>query len=178
MDEILREGNEMQTEEKTDVTEKKVYTAQWNLMNLSRTYFTKVFAQASHYGIHPGQIPLLVILGKNNGISQRELADKLGIKPSTVTISIHRLEKNDLVECRPDENDRRRSRLYLSEKGKHFREKMAQVMEMNERFMMRGFSKSEVELLEHFLERIIHNMEAIPETLSGSSQKKADEEAD
>lgn len=145
--------------------EKKKYAAQWCLMDLSKTYFSKLFVQASHYGLHPGQIPILGILDRHDGISQRELAKMLGVKPSTVTISIHRLEKNGLVECRPDGRDRRKSCLYLTETGKRFNQKMNEILEMNETFILKGFSEAETKCLNNFLKRIIHNIGEIPEII-------------
>lgn len=151
--------------------EKKKYAAQWCLMELSRTYFSKLFAQASHYGLHPGQIPILGILDKHNGISQRELAKMLGVKPSTVTISIQRLGKNHLVECRSDEKDKRKSCLYLTKTGQQFNKKMNGIMEMNECYMLRGFSESDVSCLNDLLERIIHNIGEIPETIHENDEE-------
>lgn len=156
--------------------EKKRYTAQWCLMDLSKAYFSKLFAQANHYGIHPGQIPILGILDQHDGISQIELAKMLGVKPSTVTISIKRLGKNDLVECRPDEKDKRRSRLYLTQMGKCSNQKMNELLEMDERLILKDFSQSESECLNNFLERIIHNIGDIPETISESEEYRMKED--
>lgn len=152
--------------------EKKKYAAQWSLMDLSRTYFSKLFAQANHHGIHPGQIPILGVLDKYDGISQRELAKMLGVKPSTVTISIRRLGKNHLVECRPDETDKRKSCLYLTETGKCFNQKMNEILDMNERLMMKGFSEEEVNCLNDLLKRIIHNIGEIPEIIQEDDATK------
>ncbi|HIS56527.1 MAG: MarR family winged helix-turn-helix transcriptional regulator [Lachnospiraceae bacterium] len=152
--------------------EGKKNTAQCFLMDLSKTYFSKLFVQASHYGLHPGQIPILGILNKHDGISQRELAKMLGVKPSTVTISIHRLGKNDLVECRPDGKDRRKSCLYLTEAGKRFSRKMNEILEMNETFILKGFSESETKCLNDFVKRIIHNIGEIPEIIPEDDETK------
>lgn len=152
--------------------EKKKYAAQWCLMELSRTYFSKLFAQASYYGLHPGQIPILGILDKHNGISQRELAKMLGVKPSTVTISIQRLGKNHLVECRSDEKDKRKSCLYLTQAGQQVNQKMNGIMEMNEYYMLNGFTEADVSFLKNLLERIIHNIGGIPETIQNDEENK------
>ena len=49
--------------------------------------------------IHPSQIPILAILGKNEEYSQKEIAQILGVKPPTVTVSIQRLEKMGMQEA-------------------------------------------------------------------------------
>lgn len=170
IDLVLLRDRKLQTESEEEM-EKKKYVAQRRLMDLSRAYFSKLFAQASHYGLHPGQIPILGILEKNNGISQRELAKMLGVKPSTVTISIQRLGKNGLVECCPDEWDKRKSCLHLTEKGQQVNQKMNEILEMNERYMLVDFSEEEIKCLNGFLERVIYNIGEAPETIQETDEE-------
>lgn len=70
-------------------------------------------------GIYPGQHALLWFLNKEDGTNQKELADKLKIKPSTITVMLGRMEKAGLLERRQDSKDQRISRVYITEKGKH-----------------------------------------------------------
>ncbi len=42
-------------------------------------------------------MPILAVLWKEDGCSQKELASQLGVKPPTVTVSIQRLEKIGII---------------------------------------------------------------------------------
>lgn len=64
------------------------------IMEISRMYMEKCFGKLKSLGIHPRQMPILAVLWKEDGCSQKELASQLGVKPPTVTVSIQRLEKN------------------------------------------------------------------------------------
>ena len=88
------------------------------MMEISRMYMEKCFMKLKKLGIHPRQIPILAVLYKEDGCSQKELAAKLGVKPPTVTVSIQRLEKSGLLIRKQDEKDQRVSRIFLSEEGK------------------------------------------------------------
>ncbi len=68
-------------------------------------------------GIYPGQPPLLFILKRCDGQSQKELAEKLKIAPATLNVMIRRMEKAGLLDRRQDEVDQRVSRVFLTEKG-------------------------------------------------------------
>lgn len=68
--------------------------------------------------IHPRQMPLIIHLSKKEGCTQKELADMMQIKPSTLNVMIGRMEKNGYIEKKQDEKDSRKSRIYFTEKEK------------------------------------------------------------
>lgn len=67
--------------------------------------------------IHPGQVPLLVELAKGEGLTQKELADRLEVKPSSLNVMVNRLLKNDLITKTQDKDDQRRSQISLTKLG-------------------------------------------------------------
>jgi DNA-binding MarR family transcriptional regulator len=62
------------------------------------------------HGGHPGQAGCLWALGSGEGISQRELAEKVGLAPPTVTAMLQKMERGGLIERTGDENDQRVTR--------------------------------------------------------------------
>ena len=60
--------------------------------------------------IHPRQMPLIIHLKKCEGCTQKELAEKMQVKPSTLNVMIGRMEKNGYIEKKQDEKDSRKSR--------------------------------------------------------------------
>lgn len=63
-------------------------------------------------------LDILVNLVRTEGISQQDLARKLLVGRSNVTMLLPQLEKRDLIERRPDAADRRVLCLYLTQKGR------------------------------------------------------------
>lgn len=78
-------------------------------------------------GVHPGQMKLLSIISKNDGIIQRDLAEILDMRPSSLTEMVSNLEKNSLISRKQDENDRRVMHVYLTEEGKKIIENFKQA---------------------------------------------------
>lgn len=83
-----------------------------------RLHYCRMHMLLEKVGVYPGQPPLLLTLGRTNGQSQRELAEKLHIKAATITVMVKRMEAAGLVERRPDPDDQRVSRVYLTEQGR------------------------------------------------------------
>jgi MarR family transcriptional regulator, transcriptional regulator for hemolysin len=65
-------------------------------------------------GLTQAQYRAFAHLARNEGTNQSALADVLEIQPITLARILDRLGEMGLVERRPDENDRRAFRLYLT----------------------------------------------------------------
>jgi MarR family transcriptional regulator for hemolysin len=76
-----------------------------------RTYADQ---RARRFGISRAQWGVLMRLDRSEGLKQSELAEILDLQPISVTRLLDRLARNGLIERRPDPNDRRANRLYLT----------------------------------------------------------------
>ena len=85
----------------------KEHSVDFLMIKLLHVYATKIFHQLSHVNLHPGQMPMLDILYRQEGLSQREICSRLCIKPSTVTVSLQRMEKAALIYRVADAKDKR-----------------------------------------------------------------------
>lgn len=132
------------------------------MMEISRMYMEKCFVKLKKLGVHPRQIPILAVLYKKDGCSQKELVKELGVKPPTVTVSIQRLEKSGLIIRRQDEKDQRVSRIYLSEEGRAIIKEGIQMAKEGEKQILAGFSESELCLMRRFCQQIKENIAAMP----------------
>ena len=132
------------------------------MMEISRMYMEKCFVKLKNLGIHPRQIPILAVLYKKDGCSQKELVKELGVKPPTVTVSIQRLEKSGFLIRRQDEKDQRVSRIYLSDEGRAIIKEGIQMAKEGEQQILAGFSESELCLMRRFCQQIKENIAAMP----------------
>ncbi len=71
----------------------------------------------SELGLSPSDVGLLRMIGTDPGLSQRALADHLGVVPSRVTALVDQLDRQGLVERRRSTEDRRNYELHLTEEG-------------------------------------------------------------
>jgi DNA-binding MarR family transcriptional regulator len=83
--------------------------------------WSRMHATMAELGLSPGQEHLLGELWREDGLSQRELVERLGIEQSTVAKTVRRLEAGGFVRREPDADDRRVSRVRLTEPGRAVR---------------------------------------------------------
>ena len=128
------------------------------LVQLTHLYFRETFQALKDTGIHPKQVPFMILLDEQEGMSQREISQELGISPPTVAVSVKRLEKSGLVERREDEQDLRRSRIFLTERGKETIQDIKTCVEEKEALVFRGFRESARCLMNRFFDQMIENL--------------------
>ena len=121
-------------------------------LEINRRYMGKCFSKMKELEIHPSQIPILAILGKNEEYSQKEIAQILGVKPPTVTVSIQRLEKMGMVCRKQDEHD----------KGNEVIQKGLATMHETEKYLFRNFSETELCLMRRFFNQLLENINTMP----------------
>lgn len=146
------------------------------LMRIDRRFMGKCIGQMLELGIYPGQIPVLGLLSHGDGLSQKEIAEKLRIKPPTVNVSVQRLEKAGFLYREADAKDQRVSRIYLTEKGHRAKKEGMCMIDANEKILLEGFNDTELCLLRRFLEQIIDNIDKIPEKREKDHTEKVRQE--
>ncbi|HKO27034.1 MAG TPA: MarR family transcriptional regulator [Solirubrobacteraceae bacterium] len=75
----------------------------------------------SRHGVRVGQNMLLEVLWEDDGLAPGELARRLHIATPTVVKSATRMEAAGLLARRPDRDDARLVRLYLTNRGRSVR---------------------------------------------------------
>lgn len=125
---------------------------------VSRLHFHRVHMLLEPLGIYPGQPPVLILLERHEGISQKELARKLHIRPATLTVMLRRMEQNGWVTRRPDPDDQRVSRVSLTEQGKELSTRAKATMQSMSEVLFGSMSGEELAQLQRLLNRLRENL--------------------
>lgn len=141
---------------------KKEGRVQDSLIRITHRYFGIIFRQLVGYGVYPGQVPVLMLVVKKEGLSQSEISKELHIKPSTVAVSMKRMEKSGLIVRKPDQKDQRILRIYGTEKLQEMHQELDTLIRRNEAILMEGFSESEICLLNRFFDQMYENLSKLP----------------
>ena len=140
----------------------KEHSVDFLMIKLLHVYATKIFHQLSHVNLHPGQMPMLDILYRQEGLSQREICSRLCIKPSTVTVSLQRMEKAALIYRVADAKDKRIQRIYLTDSGKEIHREVEEIRKEVGSVMLQGMTPKEVDHLKKQILQMQENMEKMP----------------
>jgi len=91
-----------------------VFRGFMRVLHLHRQYMFRAFAV---HGAHPGQAICLRLLAAHDGITQCDLAREMHLARPTVTKMLQAMEREGLVERRPDERDQRLMHVHLTPAG-------------------------------------------------------------
>ena len=128
------------------------------LMRLFRAHFNITDEYLKKEGLYHGQPYIIISLYHNDGQSLKELTACRNVKASTTTTMVSRMEKLGLVKKVADEKDRRKTRVYLTDKG---REKYNAIINVNNELddiCFEGFSDEQKLLTKMLLKKIIENI--------------------
>jgi DNA-binding MarR family transcriptional regulator len=125
----------------------------------SRRKFSEVVARLGLSWQGQNAITSLHMLTKYGPVSQKRLADFIGIDPRNIVSLIDTLERDKLVRRTPNPIDRRVYQLELSTHGKVVAEKIQGATVKLEESMMASLNKEEKETLHALLERLWEHSE-------------------
>jgi MarR family transcriptional regulator for hemolysin len=112
------------------------------------------------FGITFGQWKIIIILANNNdGLSQKEIADKLGLEGPTIIPIIDKLEKDEFVKRIADKIDRRNNRIFLTEKTNSSLDSMINYALKIKEISIRNISEEDISITKHTLEKMWQNIQ-------------------
>lgn len=128
------------------------------LMQVAKLHYKKTSLILETIGLYYGQPPLLKLLSKHEGLTQKELADLLGVQPATIAKMINRMEHNDLLTRAANPGDKRTKKIYLTPKARGLLEKVDQLHKVIGDETFKDFTPEEKMLLRRFLTQIKDNL--------------------
>lgn len=138
----------------------------FTIMDVARMLKTFADQRVRLYGMTRAQWGVLVRLDHSEGLKQSELAELLDLQPITLTRLLDRLAENGLIERRPDPNDRRANRLFLTPAARPVLERLADLgVEVMEAVLDGLDDKA--------LERLLHDLGLMRENLRGAINRNS-----
>jgi DNA-binding MarR family transcriptional regulator len=141
-----------------DATEtQRLYTA---LLRLSRQIH-----RFSHYLVHSDgyyreQSRLLLLIAENDGVIQRDLAEEMDVRPSSMTEMLAKMEQLGFIERRQDEKDQRVMHIFLTEKGKNAAKGSQDATKIMTDTLFTGLSEEEIHQMLGLIEKLCTHLDA------------------
>lgn len=116
--------------------------------------------EISCHGLTGIQMEVLMRLWRHDGLEQRELQEMLGVTSATLTGILDGMVERELVARRLSHEDARVKQIWLTERGNDLQQGIGSAFANVEARLLRGFSRTEVALLNDWLHRLAANMGA------------------
>ncbi|NDP27428.1 MAG: MarR family transcriptional regulator [Flavobacterium sp.] len=105
------------------------------------------------------QWTILGVLWQEDGCSQQTLADRTYKDKPGITRLIDNLEKENLVERRPDAKDRRLNLIFLTPKGKIIENDVIQIVNLTLESAVKGIDPENLKIVRDTFLQIYDNLE-------------------
>lgn len=86
--------------------------------HLARLFAAGLQKRIKPLGLSTGIFPIMLQLWEREGLTQKELVERLSIEQATMANSLMRMERDGLIERRGDGDDGRVKRYWLTERGR------------------------------------------------------------
>jgi MarR family transcriptional regulator, transcriptional regulator for hemolysin len=131
-------------------------------------------------GITFAQWRVLVLLTKTrDGLSQKELADGLGLEAPTLIPILDKLQKDGFIERRVDRNDRRNNRIFRAKRTFEIWETTLECASKVLTIALAGLPDENIQIMKELLEKMWINLQAnlelsnkTPATIAGMVSRK------
>ena len=112
-------------------------------------------------GLYAGQDQIMLSLNEEDGQTPGKLANKLGVRPPTITKTINRLQAQGFLVRRSSETDSRQAHIFLTDAGRETIRSIEKSIRRTEKQAMKGLDKKDQKALGKFLNRIESNLSNI-----------------
>ena len=107
------------------------------------------------HGLHFGQLRLLEYIIENDGCTQAEVAEYMGVSPASVALSTKRLSRAGMIEKRIDKDNLRRNVLRITPRGLEVTKRCRQEFDQYNERLFAGISPEEQKLLSDILGNLL-----------------------
>lgn len=130
------------------------------LIQLYNLHKKKNLSYFASLGLTQGQPKVIEILYRNNGCSQKFLADACELQKATITSLLKKMESDNLIHRKKDvlENGIRITKVFLTDKGMDLASKVIDSVIDVETKCFKNFTAEEKALCFEYLERIYINL--------------------
>jgi DNA-binding MarR family transcriptional regulator len=125
------------------------------LKHAERRYAQLTSAELEPLGITPREWAALNCLDEQHGLSQREVAELLGIDRTRMVVLVDELQAKGLVERRSQPDDRRKNIVGLTSKGRDVMQRAGHLVDECERRFLAALSESDAQQFKNALDAVI-----------------------
>lgn len=124
----------------------------------SRHVRRSLYSRIAAYGVRGGSWYPLRVLWQRDGLTQREIATRLGITEPSTHEMLRAMEADGLVERRRNDEDRRKMRIYLTRRAEKLREPLLAIADEVNGVALAGLKKTEQRQLKLALQHVIQQL--------------------
>lgn len=97
-------------------------------------------------------------LMENESLTQLELVKITDLKAPTISITLRNMERDGIVRREKNDNDRRETHVFITDKGKKMYTKVLAILDKTEKTMLKDLSEKELKAMRATLDKMSENL--------------------
>ena len=126
--------------------------------HMARLFAAGLQRRIAPLGLAPAQFMVLLELWQQDGLSQRELTQRLDVEQPTMANTLRRMERDGLIVRQPNKQDRRARLVCLTDKARALEEKATQAAKEQNRAALGGLNAQQQADLVNLMQLVIAAM--------------------
>jgi len=145
---------------------KEAVKLQFEMIHLFHKNFARIFHQLrnSKYNLNKNQNKAIMIIGAVDNIMPTTLGKCIDLQKGSLTTMIDALEREELVCRKGDPDDRRKTLISLTEKGKDYREWFMEEIEKNASEILQKLDEEDIIAYQESLKTMLATLKKLDET--------------
>ncbi len=128
------------------------------ISEISKLFHDKMNHNSETLGFKNGYRQILRHLARKDGIAQVELVRLTHLKAPTISVTLRKMEEEELVRRTTDQIDQRQTHVYLTDKGREMERAFFGKIIETENVLLRDISQEEKDALCAILKKMRHNL--------------------
>ncbi len=125
---------------------------------ISKIFHDRMNQNSEKLGFKNGYRQILRHLAHQDGVTQIDLVHATHLKAPTISVTLKKMEEEELVRRVPDKNDQRQTHVYLTDKGRDMERTFFGMLIETEKILMKDISEEETQTLRDILKKMRANM--------------------
>ncbi len=140
------------------MTLEKTESAGYLANHMARLFAMTLAKRVQHLGLAPAQFMVLMDLWSQDGLTQAELVERIGVEQATMANTLARMKRDGLVQMRPSPSDRRAKLVFVTDAAKALEAPAKEAALAANAKALAGFSNEERQSLMSTMQKVIANL--------------------
>ena len=133
----------------------KTQSAGYLINHIARVFARGLAARIRPLGLTTGTFPALLALWETDGLTQKQLVERLDIEQATMANTLARMERDGLILRKKDESDGRVQRIWLTERARGLRDPAIAAAHDENASALAGLSEAERDQFIALMQKVV-----------------------
>lgn len=140
---------------------KRIDSGAYLASQLAKGFARSLQQRAAGLGFSPGQFPILLELWAEDGLTQKQLLERVDIEQATMANTLARMARDGLIERKPHPSDKRAQLIFLTPNARAMEDEAVKIAREADLALFEGFRTFERELMLEYIRRLLENAKKI-----------------